>query len=267
MSSGHTKRVTTAALAVPVVLLIVFFGGHIGFTLLVALTAILATLEYDALLFQKNPVWLKVLGIIFCAVLIATFYAGAFKAVSASLVIVFLITGCLGVCRLGLNDPVHVLSKMMTGVLYVPFLLGHLVLIRQWESGITWTLFVLAVVFAGDTAAYYIGRAVGRRKLCPTISPGKTVEGAAGGLAGSITMACVFKAYWICGLSWWFAVTLGTVLGAAAQMGDLTESALKRSARIKDSGRLLPGHGGILDRIDGLLFAVPILYYVRTYLS
>jgi phosphatidate cytidylyltransferase len=159
-----------------------------------------------------------------------------------------------------------VLYGQVTGFVYVPFLLGHLIWVRDWHKGVIWIFFVLAVLFAGDTAAYYVGKAFGRHKLSPNISPGKTVEGALGGLVANLLVGTLFKKCWLPELSWGFCVGLVVLLGVAGQVGDLVESMLKRSVDLKDSGRAFPGHGGVLDRVDGLLFAAPTLYYFKTYL-
>jgi phosphatidate cytidylyltransferase len=122
--------------------------------------------------------------------------------------------------------------------------------------GMGWALTAVLATWIGDTAAYLAGKSVGERKLAPRISPGKTVEGAAGGLAGSTLIGAVSFAAFGIG-PWWLGLLVGAVIGLAGQVGDLCESFLKRQAGVKDSGGLIPGHGGILDRIDALLFAFP----------
>jgi phosphatidate cytidylyltransferase len=123
----------------------------------------------------------------------------------------------------------------------------------------------LVVVWVGDASAYFVGRAVGRRQLAPAVSPGKTIEGALAGLAGSGAAGALLGG-WAAEtlatpqLSAWVGLSLGVVVGTASQVGDLAESVLKREANVKDSGRLLPGHGGVLDRIDSLLFAFPVTW-------
>ena len=129
-----------------------------------------------------------------------------------------------------------------------------------------WVFFLLLVVFGGDTAAYYVGKRFGRHKLSPNISPGKSVEGAYGGLLGSVLAGVLFELFWPLGCSLNMATGLAVTMAVFAQFGDLFESMLKRSAGRKDSGSLLPGHGGVLDRIDGLLFATPVLYYLKIFL-
>ena len=136
-------------------------------------------------------------------------------------------------------------------------------------------VFLLCVVWAGDIAALYVGRAWGKRKLAPTLSPNKTWEGAVGSVAGSLLVTgalfwlATFLAQWnFVKLSfadevWWYWLVMAVLVNVAAQVGDLAESALKRSAGVKDSGTLLPGHGGMLDRIDALLLAAPVLWYAQ----
>ena len=122
-------------------------------------------------------------------------------------------------------------------------------------------LFLCAVVWVGDSAAMYIGKSLGRHKIAPTISPGKTWEGSIGCVVGGVSTAVVSAGFWLPHLVFWQCVALGLCISLAAQISDLGESMLKRYAGVKDSGRLIPGHGGILDRIDSMLFAAPTLVY------
>jgi phosphatidate cytidylyltransferase len=133
-----------------------------------------------------------------------------------------------------------------------------------WNStprGLAWALLVILATWVGDTAAYFVGRTWGKRKFAPGISPNKTIEGAAGGLVGSICVCAL--TFQVSGLGiWWLGSIIGGVLGVAGQIGDLAESFLKRQAGVKDSGAMIPGHGGILDRIDALLFAFPVGFVI-----
>jgi phosphatidate cytidylyltransferase len=146
----------------------------------------------------------------------------------------------------------------MAGPLYTVYLMGLWLALRMWDGGRGWVLFGLIVVFASDTFSYFTGRLWGHRRLAPTISPGKTYEGAAGGLVAAGVAAALLSP--LTPLTPLAATGLGLLLGAAGQVGDLAESYLKRSAGAKDSSGLLPGHGGLLDRIDSIVFAGPILY-------
>jgi len=156
------------------------------------------------------------------------------------------------------------LAVILFGWLYVPLLLGQLLSLRQLDHGVSWIYLVLAVVFASDTFAYFVGTTWGRHRLYPEISPKKSVEGALGGLAGSLLAACLVRVTFLPELNGIDVLLLGLGLGVIGQIGDLFESMLKRSAGVKDSGGLFPGHGGILDRLDSLLFAFPFAYgYAR----
>jgi len=151
------------------------------------------------------------------------------------------------------------------GFLYVPLLLGHLILLRLAPHGVQWIFFLLVVVMTGDSAAYYVGSSWGKRKLYPEVSPKKSIEGALGGLAGSLTGAVVFKLLWFPDLPLIHCLVVALFAAVLAQLGDLFESLLKRSFGVKDSGMIIPGHGGILDRLDSILFAAPVLYYYLRY--
>lgn len=158
-------------------------------------------------------------------------------------------------------------ASTVFGVLYLGFTLSWLVPLRFSQSfeGRELTLFLFLVIWAGDAFALLVGRSVGRHRLVPRISPGKTVEGALGGFAGSLLVG------WTCKVWFWQTAELKTVMllaaiaAVAGQLGDLVESALKRSANLKDSGGLLPGHGGLLDRIDSLVFSAPALWLAMAF--
>lgn len=153
------------------------------------------------------------------------------------------------------------LGLILTAFLYLPLLLSSLVLLRQLPHGREWIFLVLLIVMIGDTAAYFVGINVGRHKLYPAISPNKSREGAVGGLVGSVAGAFLAKFWFFPVLALVDCLFLGLVLGALGQLGDLFESMLKRSFGVKDSSGLIPGHGGLLDRLDSLLFAFPPAYY------
>jgi len=138
----------------------------------------------------------------------------------------------------------------------VPFAFGLSVALLPERMTI---VMLLALVWAGDTGAYFVGRAIGRHKLYPTVSPKKTIEGAIGGLAASVGVAILITQVWLTRIDIPHAVLIGLLGGMAAQMGDLVESLIKRSCGVKDSGTLLPGHGGMLDRVDGVIFAFPVV--------
>ena len=154
----------------------------------------------------------------------------------------------------------------ISGLCYVPLLLGHLILTRELPHGIQWIFLLLVLVMSGDSIAYYVGSSFGRNKLYPLVSPNKSIEGAVGGLAGSMIGAIIARWTFFPELSVGDCVIAALIMGPLGQMGDLFESLLKRSFGVKDSGTIIPGHGGILDRLDSVLFAAPALYYYARYL-
>ena len=147
------------------------------------------------------------------------------------------------------------------GIAYVGLLGAHLVLLREFENGRDWVYLAVFSTFAVDTAAYFTGKAIGRHKLAPTISPAKTVEGTIGGIAGGFALVVLLNYFLGMRLEAALIIPLALLLPLAAVMGDLAESMLKRGMRVKDAGNILPGHGGLLDRMDSILFTVPVVYY------
>ncbi len=161
--------------------------------------------------------------------------------------------------------PLTILSRGMLGLAYVGFLGAHLVLVRGLVDGAHWLIILTAVTAGSDTGAYLAGSKLGRRKLCPHISPNKTVEGGFGGIVGGIVAALILSLFFPVAHSSWFIGLLAFVLSLVGMVGDLLESVIKRGYGVKDSGTLLAGHGGVLDRIDSLLLAAPVLYYMLIY--
>jgi phosphatidate cytidylyltransferase len=265
------KRVLTAVVLVPLVLLLVFLGPFWLISVAVGTVALLALWEYLTLADAFGAKTPRIASSI---------------AVAALFLFTFLrpdvITPLLGVIALALlivcafRSPLpRVLpdtAYSVFGVLYVGLTLTTIPLLSQQENGSSLLVFLFLAVWMGDIAALYIGRKWGRRKLAPAISPGKSWEGSIASIAGSLIvtglllwLATVLQAHGVATLSYpgpvfrW--LVLAAVLNAAAQVGDLVESAIKRGAGVKDSGTLLPGHGGVLDRIDALLVAAPVLWY------
>lgn len=265
------KRILTAAILIPLVLAIILWGPLWLLTLSAWIVAELALHEYLKLANASGlqpPRWLMAID---CAVLFGVAYwlpAYLLPALGIS-ALVFLI-----VCAFGapLEKVLSDAASGFFGVAYVAFALALVPLLTTQENGTAELLFLLVVVWAGDILALCVGRAVGRHKLAPILSPKKTWEGAAGSMAGSVLagigVVALGNHLYRHGFSillytqpWWYWIGMAIVLNIAAQIGDLLESAIKRGAKIKDSGSILPGHGGILDRVDALLLALPILWY------
>jgi phosphatidate cytidylyltransferase len=257
-----------------VVLLLVFLGPKWLITMAVAAVAAMAAWEYMGLAEKTgaNPPRIAVL------VAILALFAGSSSWPDQTVTILgSLSLGLLVYCTF-FRPVEQMLADAATsifGLLYAGFTLIAIPALIEQTNGPSLVVFLLCVVWAGDIAALYAGRAWGRHKLAPSLSPNKTWEGAvasvAGGLlatVGLLGLAHLFVTQWDrVWLSYpediWYWLTLAVVVNVAAQVGDLAESALKRSAGVKDSGNLLPGHGGVLDRIDALLVAAPVLWYAH----
>jgi phosphatidate cytidylyltransferase len=163
-----------------------------------------------------------------------------------------------------LDDRLARLAWTLLGSLYLGYLLPQWSSLFRLPHGRAWVLFVLVVIMVGDTCAYFVGHRFGTKKLAPEISPAKTVEGAIGYLVGSVTAGCFTGISLAVGLSWIELAILSGLLSVLGQLGDLFESCIKRVFSVKDSGRLLPGHGGLLDRLDSLIFPAA---FTTTYLK
>lgn len=151
-------------------------------------------------------------------------------------------------------------SYNLLAMIYPVAFFSYLYLLRQLPLGVVWTFFTFFLVWSTDTFAYLIGKGFGHNPLAPKVSPNKTVEGSVGGLLGCLIVGLIFR-FWMAEVSFLHTIILSLIVGIVGQIGDLFESSLKRNAGIKDSGSLIPGHGGILDRSDSLIFVLPIIYY------
>ena len=158
-------------------------------------------------------------------------------------------------------------AVLVLGVFYIAWLLGHAVLLRQLPGGEWLVFFVFLVTWACDAGAYWTGKSIGRTALSPQVSPNKTIEGAVGGILLSVAAAVLAKWWFLTLLSLRDVLFLGVFLGLLGQLGDLVESMFKRSAGIKDSGGLIPAHGGVLDRVDSLIFTIPAFYYYMVWIK
>ena len=268
------KRVLTAVVLLPFLIFIIGFTSPLLFTLLIGISALLALQEFFALVKKSGMQPYSVPGHILALALIASFHLCSRSQSPAALL---LLSGALLFLGLGLsrgNRLDQVLpgaAATLLGLVYIPTALGLLVSVRSSISlgrdAPQWIFFFLLAVWLGDTAAFCVGRTIGRHKLAPRISPKKTVEGALGGLLGNALAALLTKKVLIPGTSLLGLLCLSGIMGVVSQLGDLAESALKRGAGSKDSSNLLPGHGGVLDRIDGVLFAAPVFFgYTRFFL-
>lgn len=189
-------------------------------------------------------------------------FAGNDKLILSTVWLFFICFSLLFLFRIRTIDTAaQEVAFALLAFLYIPFLLMHLVQLRLTPFGIDWLLVIMLIVMTNDTAAYYTGSAFGKHRLYPLVSPKKSIEGAVGGLIGSLGGTLLAKFTFFSHLTFTDAVLTALVVGAVGQAGDLFESLLKRSFGVKDSGTIIPGHGGVLDRMDSILFAAPITYY------
>ena len=159
----------------------------------------------------------------------------------------------------------HRLGWIILGLIYLPLLLGHLIPLRMLPDGQQWIFMTIIVIMCCDSFAYFVGRKIGKRKLYPAVSPNKSIEGGIAGLAGSVLAVLLVKFTFLPVIGVIDGILIGLLLGVMGQLGDLFESLLKRACQVKDSGTIIPGHGGMLDRLDSLLFAFPVVYYIARY--
>jgi phosphatidate cytidylyltransferase len=249
------KRVLTALVTISIVLALTLFAPDWAFAVSVGLIAALAAEEFMSLGATRGlgrpGTWFVVpVGIVGASFIGGPEWVLTCLALSALLLLAVVtfsgpLEKMLGRSVIGLG-----------ALLYCGFTLGFVVLLPR-----ELVLLLVAIIGVGDSAAYYGGRALGRRPLAPKISPKKTVEGAIAGLAGSMLVGGIVGVYFL-GEPWLSITLISGAAAVAGQIGDLAESAMKRSVGVKDSSSILPGHGGILDRLDSLLFAAPVFYWL-----
>jgi phosphatidate cytidylyltransferase len=259
-----SQRVYVTLIFVPLFYVLVRHAPPAAFFALTLGSALLAVAEFYRLHFRGEglPGAVMTLGFSATALILGSFQWPFI--VSERTIVLAVVIGAL-LYRLcarrtmaeGLTDP----AIVAFGPLYIGLCLGHLLLTRAMPDGEFLIFGLVLVTWAADAGAYYLGMSVGRHKLAPAISPNKTVEGLVGGLIAATLAAFFAHAWFLPALTAVDCVTLAGLLTAAGLLGDLVESAMKRGAGVKDSGTLIPGHGGMLDRLDSLLFTAPTFYY------
>jgi phosphatidate cytidylyltransferase len=273
--SEMAQRVAVAAVGIPIAVGLVYLGGWPLAVLLMAIAA-LAALEFYRLAAQKGAQALRAHGAVLAAgfvFLTAVNRSGiALAGFAEVIVMATLALATLAIWSRGVEgQPLLSVSTTLTGAIYTGgmlsfgYLLRHMPLVASPAHGAALVFAPVLLTWTSDTFAYFVGRRWGTRKLIPRVSPGKTVQGAAGAVIGTVLVAMAyahllarFPAYHMSALQ---AGLFGLLMSVTAQVGDLAESLFKRDAGVKDSGTLLPGHGGALDRFDSLLFTLPIAYF------
>ena len=254
------RRLASAAIGIPLLLLFVWVGSF-WFTALVAVVALLGLLEFyrltsiQSLWLQRGP------GLILALLLVIN---GHQETVWAAPLVA---AGLLMLLLSHMWTPLFTRPWLLTlaGPLYLGATLAYAVLLRGLDHGAQWVILALLATFSVDTSAYFAGRALGRHRMAPRLSPGKTWEGAAAGLVGGVGATLLLTVLFNLSLDLWEALVLGIGIGVVAQAGDLLESALKRAAKAKEAGWLIPGHGGLLDRLDSVVFTLVLVYHGATW--
>jgi len=254
------KRVITGLWGIPLLIATVWFDQPLPwFTVLVAIWGLLAVFEFYKIVAEAKVPPLTYFGLIWTLLFIISphfNYSFTIPILLTSAVVLSLIWLLLRPQKEGAFIG---WAWTIAGILYMGWLLSHLVALRGLDDGRNWVFLALIATFGSDTAAFFTGRALGRHHLAPGISPGKTWEGTIAGFLGAIIVSLLFTM--LLPLGYGQAILLGFLISLFGQLGDLIESLLKRNMGVKDSGSLLPGHGGALDRIDSVVFAGVVVYY------
>jgi phosphatidate cytidylyltransferase len=266
VESNLRARLITAAIGIPLLILLVGWGPSWAFVGVFLFFILEALREYFAMAFPgrlKEQLW----GILFGLSLSLVLLLPAAPEREAGLAFLFVLGFAAYLFMAGkLEERLNRLAWTLLGAVYLGYLLPHWVLLFRLPHGRAWVFFVLIVIMLGDTAAYFVGSQFGTKKLAPEISPGKTAEGCLGYLGGSVLGGLLAAKFLITELATVEVVTLAAVLSVLGQIGDLFESLIKRVFTVKDSGTFLPGHGGLLDRLDSLIFpAVFATAYLRVF--
>lgn len=263
-------RVLTGVIGIPLVALVTYWGGW-PFVLLVLVVVWAAQFEFYKMAPQPMPNRHIGFGLFVGAMIVLQQFG--FDYLVDVAVLAFVLMLVYDLFSLNQKKGWTQTAWMAIGVVY-PMLFSYIIPIREGlraaiDSDVSFilTLGLLAIVWMTDTLAYFVGKSIGKRPLAPSISPKKTWEGTLGGLAGALLTVAILKLTVLGVLSWVDAIALAIIGGIGGQLGDLVESQLKRSVGVKDSGSILPGHGGILDRIDALIIAMPLYYFYLFYVA
>ena len=258
------RREVTGSLLVIFWLILLLFGNSGQFWVVTLIVAGLAAHEYLTMQFPDGMTKTE-RGTLIGIIILPVFFqipGAATMPVAAHLFAAFFFY-CLYRFIFFKEAPLDLANfgKITLGLVYVGLLFAHLPMIRNLPNGAAWILILTAITAGSDIGAYYIGRLRGKTKLFPTVSPGKTKEGMWGGLATAIVLSVIVALAMRVPLGSAKMIILAVFLSLVGVFGDLVESAIKRSAGVKDSGTILPGHGGVLDRLDSMIFVAPVLYY------
>jgi len=268
-------RVITAAVGIPLIILAIWFGNP-WIAIFIAAAALAGAYEFYGMASFDRREPLLYLGLLWTLALVLSPYYQSSQVLPMVVTVAILASLVCLLFRPSREKGFNQWAWTIAGALYVGWMLSYWLNLRGLEDGRNWVYLAMLTTFANDTSAYFIGRARGRHKLAPAISPAKTKEGAIGGLAGAVAGAAIIATVLKMisaelgdpfALRYWQIIVLGLVVGLVAQLGDLVESLLKRQMGVKESGDLLPGHGGVLDRFDSLIFVGAVVYYYALWVT
>jgi len=256
------KRVLTGVIAIPALCALIGYGPEPTLFIMVVIAIALGLYEFYCLVLPDNKRHERVIGVVLGMALACLIYFGHVGLLHASLGFSIIFLSILYMLKSrNLTLAVSKIALTLFGILYIGFLLSYVTLIDKSAPGKQWVFFLVSIVWTADISGFFVGSYVGRHKLYPKVSPKKTIEGLGGGIIGAIAAALLYRKLFFPVLDVSDCLVLGTSLALFGQMGDFTESMIKRSAHVKDSSDLIPGHGGVLDRLDSFLFSAPFLYY------
>ncbi len=268
LHSSFFLRIAASVVFIPCFIIITMDGGY-HFLLLFNALIFVGMWEFYRITEAKGIRPYKMIGI-FCGVVLSWyvfFRNGVYANLFLTLVLLTLM--CLELTRRETKMAITHIATTILGVIYIAFLGSHLIMLREYplsmnldyDLGASFVFLAFILTWAGDTGAYIVGSIVGKTPLIPRISENKTREGSIGGLVFSVAAAFIAKETFAPYLLLWHALVLGLLAGVVGQLGDLFESLIKRDANVKDASEVIPGHGGVLDRFDSLLFTSPLIYY------
>ncbi|QWR77789.1 phosphatidate cytidylyltransferase [Candidatus Magnetomonas plexicatena] len=257
----HLKRLLVALVVVPALYLYVKYMPPLFLFILIALVSYLCLLEFLSM-YKANVLARHTFSILGIIPVYLTYKYNDIP-ISAVVAVFFLISIIRLYGKKTADNAINDLAPFWIGFFYIPFVLSYFIKLRA--IGTELVISLLVIIWVADSFALYVGKAIGRRKLYETMSPNKTVEGAVAAIIGAVLSTLAMRAVYSFTMSASKAVIIGVVLGIFGIIGDLVESMFKRDAGVKDSGVILPGHGGLLDKMDGMIFSAPVLYYMIVY--
>lgn len=266
MINSIVKRWLTAILLLVVVLSAIVYASSEILSVIITVIIIGGVWEYNRMVFGKGFLKEKIEMYIFAIVIPAVALFGTGQLLVSVLTFCFISVFIIFLWSVKESTfDVMLVAKVIFGIIYIPLLTSHFIMLRLLENGVYWIFLVLIISIVGDTAGLYVGKYFGKNKLSVLVSPGKTIEGTIGLVIGSVLGSLIFCYFVFPDISRVHIIIISFVGSIIGQLGDLCESAIKRNYGLKDASSLLPGHGGLLDRMDSLIFTAPFVYYYRIF--